>query len=171
MSQTANGRKANTRDVLKENLVTDYVATKREETIISPGKQGRLLTAQVRKLFFDDHAVLCVMKLDKEKFKDKAFMNRWSASQIKHITSKSNSRLRQKILCDIDYQSFAVVESLFVSRCRRSRWRFVSNEWKAHFRSIFELFRGLLQIVVNVKVNKYNFFGKCNTSLISRFPI
>ena len=30
---------------------------------------------------------------------------------------------------------------------------------------------GLLQIVVNVKVNKYHFFGKCNTSLISRVPI
>ena len=43
--------------------------------------------------------------------------------------------------------------------------------WQAHFRSIFELFRGLLQIVVNVKVNKYHFFGKCNTSLISRVPI
>ena len=43
--------------------------------------------------------------------------------------------------------------------------------WRAHFRSIYELFRGLLQIVVNVKVNKYHFFGKCNTSLISRVPI
>ena len=43
--------------------------------------------------------------------------------------------------------------------------------WRAHCRSIFELFRGLLQIVVNVKVNKYHFFGKCNTSLISRVPI
>ena len=43
--------------------------------------------------------------------------------------------------------------------------------WRAHCRSIFELFRGLLQIVVNVKINKYHFFGKCNTSLISRVPI
>ena len=63
---------------------------------------------------FDDHAVLFAVKSDKQKFKDKPFINRWSASQIKHITAKSNSRLRQKILCDIDYQSFAVVESLFV---------------------------------------------------------
>ena len=43
--------------------------------------------------------------------------------------------------------------------------------WRAHFRSLFELFRGLLQIVVNVKVNKYHCFGKCNTSLIPRVPI
>ena len=42
---------------------------------------------------------------------------------------------------------------------------------RAHFRSIFELFRGLLQIVVNVKVNKYHCFGKCNTCLIPRVPI
>ena len=73
---------------------------------------------------FDDHAVLCAVKSDKRKFKDKPFINRWSASQIKHITAKSNSKLSQKILFDIDYQSFAVVASLFVSRCRRSRWRF-----------------------------------------------
>ena len=58
---------------------------------------------------------LFAVKSDKQKFKDKPFINRWSASQIKHITAKSNSRLRQKILCDIDYQSFAVVESLFAS--------------------------------------------------------
>ena len=39
--------------------------------------------------------------------------------------------------------------------------------WRAHFRSLFELFRGLLQIVVNVKVNKYHCFGKSgrNTSI------
>ena len=69
---------------------------------------------------FDDHAVLCAVKSDKRKFKDKPFVNRWSASQIKHITAKSNSKLKQKILFDIDYQSFAVVASLFVWRCRRS---------------------------------------------------
>ena len=80
---------------------------------------------------FDDHAVLCAVKSDKRKFKDKPFINRWSASQIKHITAKSNSKLRQKILFDIDYQSFADVASLFVSRCRRSRWRFFSNEYLA----------------------------------------
>ena len=80
---------------------------------------------------FDDHAVLCAVKSDKRKFKDKSFINRWSASQIKHITAKSNSKLRQKILFDIDYQSFAVVGSLFVSRCRRSRWRFFCNEYLA----------------------------------------
>ena len=80
---------------------------------------------------FDDHAVLCAVKSDKRKFKDKPFINRWSASQIKHITAKSNSKLRQKILFDIDYQSFAVVASLFVSRCRRSRWRFFCNEYLA----------------------------------------
>ena len=85
---------------------------------------------------FDDHTVLCAVKSDKQKFKDKAFMNRGSASQIKHITAKSNSRLRQKILCDIDYQSFAVVESLFVSRCRWPRWRFVCNEYLASTLSI-----------------------------------
>ena len=119
---------------------------------------------------FDDHAVLCAVKSDKRKFKDKPFINRWSASQIKHITAKSNSSLRQKILFDIDYQSFAVVASLFVSRCRRSRWRFFDLQ-RVFFRAIFELFRGFLQIVVNVKVNKYHFFGKCNTSLISRVPI
>ena len=43
--------------------------------------------------------------------------------------------------------------------------------WRAHFRSIFELLRGLLQIVVNVKINKYHCFGKCNTCLIPRVPI
>ena len=80
---------------------------------------------------FDDHAVLCAVKSDKRKFKDKPFINRWSASQIKHITAKSNSKLRQKILFDIDYQSFAVVASLFVSRCGRSRWRFFCNEYLA----------------------------------------
>ena len=80
---------------------------------------------------FDDHAVLCAVKSDKQKFKDKSFINRWSASQIKRITAKSNSKLRQKILFDIDYQSFAVVASLFVSRCRRSRWRFFCNEYLA----------------------------------------
>ena len=80
-------------------------------------------------LVFVDHAVLCAVKLDKQTFKDKTFINRWSASQIKHITAKSNSRLRQKILFDIDYQSFAVGEGLFVSRCRRSRWRFVCNKY------------------------------------------
>ena len=85
---------------------------------------------------FGDHAVLYAVKSDKQKFKDKAFMNRWSASQIKHITAKSNSRLRQKILFDIDYQSFEVGESLFVSRCRRSRWRFVCNEYLASTLSI-----------------------------------
>ena len=41
--------------------------------------------------------------------------------------------------------------------------------WQAHFRSIFVL--GLLQIVVNVKLNKYHCFGKCNSSLIPRVPI
>ena len=76
-------------------------------------------------------AVLCAVKSDKRKFKDKPFINRWSASQIKHITAKSNSSLRQKILFDIDYQSFAVVGSLFVSNCRRSRWRFFCNEYLA----------------------------------------
>ena len=80
---------------------------------------------------FDDHEVLCAVKSDKRKFKDKPFINRWSASQIKHITAKSNSKLRQKILFDIDYQSFADVASLFVSRCRRSRWRFFCNEYLA----------------------------------------
>ena len=85
---------------------------------------------------FDDYSVLCPVKSDKQKFKDKAFINRWSASQIKHITAKSNSRLRQKILFDIDYQSFAVGESLFVSRCRRSRWRFVCNEYLASTLSV-----------------------------------
>ena len=80
---------------------------------------------------FDDHAVLCAVKSDKRKSRDKPFINRWSASQIKHITAKSNSKLRQKILFDIDYQSFAVVASLFVSRCRRSRWRFFCNEYLA----------------------------------------
>ena len=102
--------------------------------------QGRLLTAQVRNFFvfsiFDDHAVLCAVKSDKQKFKDKAFINRWSASQIKHITAKSNSRLIQKILFDVDYQSFEVGESLFVSRCRRSRWRFFCNEYLASTLSI-----------------------------------
>ena len=80
---------------------------------------------------FGDHAVLCAVKSDKRKFKDKPFINRWSASQIKHITAKSNSKLRQKILFDIDYQSFAVVACHFVSRCRRSRWRFFCNEYLA----------------------------------------
>ena len=41
--------------------------------------------------------------------------------------------------------------------------------WRAHFRSIFVL--GLLQIVVNVKLNKYHCFGKCNSSSIPRVPI
>ena len=112
------------------------------------------------------------MKSDKRKFKDKPFINRWSASQIKHITAKTHSKLMQKFFFDIDYQSFAVDASLFVSRCRRSRWRFSATSiWRVHFRAIFELFRGFLRIVVNVKVNKYHFFGKCNTSLISRVPI
>ena len=117
---------------------------------------------------FDHEAVLCAVKSDKQKFKDKAFINWWSASQIKHITAQRNSKLRQNILCDIDYQSFAVVESLFVWRCRRSRWRFVCNEYlaSAHFRLIFVLSKGLLQIVVNVKLNKYHFFGKCNTMVL-----
>ena len=103
---------------------------------------------------FDDHAVLCAVKSDKQKFKDKAFINRWSASQIKHITARSNSRLRQKILCDIDYPSFAVVE---VFLCRgvdgQDGGLSATSIWQTHFRSIFELFRGLLQIVVNVKVS------------------
>ena len=43
--------------------------------------------------------------------------------------------------------------------------------WRAHFRSIFVLSKGLLQILVNVKVNKYHCFGKCKTSLIPRVPI
>ena len=43
--------------------------------------------------------------------------------------------------------------------------------WRAHFRSIFVLSKGLLQIVVNVKLNKYHCFGKCNSSLIPRVPI
>ena len=82
-------------------------------------QQGRLLTAQVRKFFlFSQFSMItrfCVLwKSDKRKFKDKSFINRWSASQIKHITAKSNSKLRQKILFDIDYQSFAAVASLFV---------------------------------------------------------
>ena len=80
---------------------------------------------------FDDQAVLCAVKSDKRKFKDKPFINRLSAIQIKHITAKSNSKLRQKILFDIDYQSFAVVASLFVSKCLRSRWRFFCNEYLA----------------------------------------
>ena len=42
--------------------------------------------------------------------------------------------------------------------------------WRAHFRSIFVLSKGLLQIVVNVKLNKYHCFGKCNSSLIPRVP-
>ena len=114
---------------------------------------------------FDDHAVLCAVKSDKQKVKDKTFINRWSASQIKHITAKSNSMLRQKLLFDIDYQSFAVGESLFVSRCRRSRWLFVFNEYLASTLSIH------FWIVVNVKLNKYHCFGKCNTSLIPEVPI
>ena len=73
---------------------------------------------------FDDHAVLCAVKSDKQKFKVKAFINRWTASQIKHITAKSNSRLRQKILWDIDYQSFAVSErdKLRIKRGFESPW-------------------------------------------------
>ena len=43
--------------------------------------------------------------------------------------------------------------------------------WRAHFRSIFALSKGLLQIVVNVKLNKYNCFGKCKSSLIPGVPI
>ena len=43
--------------------------------------------------------------------------------------------------------------------------------WRAHFRSIFVLSKGLRQIVVNVKLNKYHCFGKCNSSLIPRVPI
>ena len=43
--------------------------------------------------------------------------------------------------------------------------------WRAHFRSIFVLSKGLLQIVVNVKLNEYHCFGKCNSSLIPRVPI
>ena len=39
---------------------------------------------------FDVHAVLCDVNSDKEKFKDEAFINRWSASQMKHITAKSS---------------------------------------------------------------------------------
>ena len=84
----------------------------------------------------DDHARLCAVKSDKLNFKDKAFINRWSASQIKHITAKSTSRLRQKILFDIDYQSFEVGDSLSVSRCRRSRWLFFWKEYLASTLSI-----------------------------------
>ena len=99
-----------------------------------PGEARATFDCAGAKIFFvfsvfDDHAVLCAVKSDKRKFKDKPFINRWSASQIKHITAKSNSKLRQKILFDIDYQSFAVVASLFVTRCRRSRWRFFCNEY------------------------------------------
>ena len=43
--------------------------------------------------------------------------------------------------------------------------------WRAHFRSIFVLSKGLLQIVVNVKLNKYHCFAKCNSSLIPRVSI
>ena len=39
------------------------------------------------------------------------------------------------------------------------------------FEPFLSCFGGFLQIVVNVKINKYHFFGKCNTSLISRVPI
>ena len=126
----------------------------------------------MRNFFFDDHAVLCAVKSDKQKFKDKAFINRWSASQIKHITAKSNSRLRQKILFDIDYQS---LQSVKVFLCRgvdgQDGGLSATSIWRAHFRSIFELSKGLPQIVVNVKLNKYHCFGKCNTSLIPRVPI
>ena len=55
------------------------------------------------------------------------------------ITAKSNSRLRQKILRDIDYQSFALGESLFVSRCRHSRWQFVCNEYLAPLASTLSI--------------------------------
>ena len=113
------------------------------------------------------------MKSDKRKFKDKAFINRWSASQIKHITAKSTSRSRQKsCLTSIIKVLRSVRARLFVSRCRRSSWRFFCKEYLASTLSIiFELLRGLLQIVVNVKVNKYHCFGKCNTCLIPRVPI
>ena len=98
------------------------------------------LTAQAQFFFvfsvFDNHAVLCAVKSDNQKFNDKAFINRPSGSQIKHITEKSNSRLRQKVLCEIDHQSFAVDESLFVSRRRQSRWRLVCNEYLASTLSI-----------------------------------
>ena len=43
--------------------------------------------------------------------------------------------------------------------------------WRAHFRSIFVLSKGLLQFVVNVQLNKYHCFGKCNSSLIPLVPI
>ena len=43
--------------------------------------------------------------------------------------------------------------------------------WRAHFRSIFVLSKGLLEIVVNGKLNKYHCFGKSNSSLIPRVPI
>ena len=66
---------------------------------------------------------------------------------------------------------------VFLSRradCR-SRWRFVCNEYLAstlsiHFCAV-QPWKGLLQIVVNVKLNKYHCFGKCNSSLIPGVPI
>ena len=96
---------------------------------------------------FDDHAGLCAVKSDKQKFKDKAFINTWSASQIKHITAKSTSRSRQKILFDIDYQSFEVgSREVFLCRVLDSQGGGFSAKsiWRAHFRSLFELFRGYL---------------------------
>jgi len=113
---------------------------------------------------------LCAVKSDKQKFKDKTFINRWSASQIKHITAKSNSMLRQKILFDIDYQSFAVGESLFCVEVSTVKMAVCLQ--RVFGEHTFDPFLScLLQIVVNVKLNKYHCFGKCNTSLIPEVPI
>ena len=85
----------------------------------------------------DDHARLCAVKSDKLNFKDKAFINRWSASQIKHITAKSTSRSRQKSCSTSIIKVLrSVRESLFVSRCGRSRWRFFCKEYLASTLSI-----------------------------------
>ena len=40
-----------------------------------------------------DHAVSCSVKSGNQTFKDKAFINRPSANQIKHVTATSKSRL------------------------------------------------------------------------------
>ena len=103
-------------------------------------------------LIFDDHAVLCAVKSDKRKFKDKPFINRSCLTSIIKAL-----RLLQVFLC----KGVAGQDGGFSA----------TSIWRAHFRAIFELFRGFLQIVVNVKINKYHVFGKCNTSLISRVPI
>ena len=47
----------------------------------------------------------------------------------------------------------------------------LTSIWRAQFRSIFVLSKGLLPVVVNAKLNKYHWFGKCNSSLIRRGSI